>query len=88
MLDKQIDDDSVPLSFADPVLPAEEVAEAIYRAAVEKPDEIMVPSFRGRTLKLASLSPGVLRRMLPGAEKRGRARQAELRAKRESDRDS
>jgi short-subunit dehydrogenase len=84
MLAKQVDDDSVPLSFSDPALTAEDVAAAIYRAAVERPDEIMVPSFRGKTLKLASLSLGVLRRMLPGAEKRGRARQAELRAERGS----
>jgi short-subunit dehydrogenase len=82
MLDKQVDDDSVALSFSDATLTAEQVAEAIYRAAVDRPDEIMVPSFRGKTLKLASLSLGMLRRMLPGAEKRGRARQAELRAKR------
>ena len=88
MLDKQIDEDSVPLSFSDPTLTAAQVAEAIYRAAVERPDEIMVPSFRGKTLKLASLSLGTLRRMLPGAEKRGRARQAALRAKRNTPRSS
>jgi len=82
MLDKQIDDDSVSLSFSDATLTAGEVAEAIYRAAVKRPDEIMVPSFRGKTLKLASLSQGLLRRMLPGAKKRGRQRQAELRARR------
>jgi short-subunit dehydrogenase len=82
MLDKQIDDDSVSLSFSDATLTAGQVAEAIYRAAVEKPDEIMVPPFRGKTLKLASVSQGILRLMLPSAMKRGRKRQAQLRAMR------
>jgi NAD(P)-dependent dehydrogenase (short-subunit alcohol dehydrogenase family) len=82
MLAKQVGDDSVPVSFADAPVTAEAVAEAILTAAIERPDEIFVPSFRGRTLKLASLSSALLRRMLPGAEQRGRERQAKLRTER------
>jgi short-subunit dehydrogenase len=82
MLASQVDDDAVPLSFADEPLPPERVAEAIYRAAMDRPDELLVPAFRGRTLKLASLFPGVLRSMIPGAEKKGRERQAALRKSR------
>jgi NAD(P)-dependent dehydrogenase (short-subunit alcohol dehydrogenase family) len=85
MLAKMIDDDSVPVVFSDPVLSAATVAEAIYRAAEGRPAEMMVPWFRGTTLKLASLSRGILRLMLPGAEKRGRERQAALRAERTID---
>jgi NAD(P)-dependent dehydrogenase (short-subunit alcohol dehydrogenase family) len=82
MLEIQIDDDSVPLSFAEEPVPPERVVEAIWRASVDRPAEIMVPSFQGRYLKVAGLYPGLLRRMLPAAEKRGRERQAKLRAAR------
>jgi NADP-dependent 3-hydroxy acid dehydrogenase YdfG len=72
MLRQQIASDAATLSFADPSLTAEQVAEAILRAAAEKPREILLPAARGEFLRVAGAFPGIVRRMIGSAQARGR----------------
>lgn len=79
MWQKQIDDDAAALSFADRVLEADEVARAIYRAGLKKPREIMIPAFKGGSLKFVGAFPAFMARVLTGVEKKGRKAMEELR---------
>jgi NADP-dependent 3-hydroxy acid dehydrogenase YdfG len=72
MLRQQISSDAAALSFADKSLTAEQVAEAVLRGARDKPREILLPAARGELLRVAGVFPGVVARMVRGAEARGR----------------
>ncbi len=80
MLAKQVDDDAAALSFSDKPLAPQSVAQAILKAAEEQPREILVPPVRGNLLRLAGAFPGIVNRMFPAAQRRGRAELARRRA--------
>ncbi len=79
MLARQIDDDMAALSFADSPIPAVAIAQAVLRAMVTRPREVLVPAARGRLLSIAGLFPGLVARMLPLAWRRGRRQLDRLR---------
>ena len=72
MLRQQIGSDAATLSFADAALTAEQVADAVWRAAEEQPSEILLPKARGELLRLAGTFPAIVKRLIGGAEARGR----------------
>lgn len=82
MWQKQIHDDAAALSFADAILEPEQVAEAILRAATKRPREIMIPAFKGGSLKVFGNFPGFMARMLAMAEKTGRKKMQRMREER------
>jgi len=72
MLRQQIGSEAATLSFADAALTAEQVADAVWCAAQEQPSEILLPRARGEFLRIGGVFPGIVRRLLGGAEARGR----------------
>ena len=52
-------------------MPPRKVAEAIIRASVKKPHEILLPPGKGAFLRFFGLFPGLVRKTLPAGLKRG-----------------
>ncbi|MDP3940488.1 MAG: SDR family oxidoreductase [Deltaproteobacteria bacterium] len=78
MLRQQYGIDASALSFSSPAMQPGEVAEAILRAARERPLEILIPAFQGAQLRLAGIFPRIVRLMKAGAEARGRKAMSKL----------
>ena len=71
MIEELSRDDSAASVFASHPMPARKVAEAIIRAAVDKPYEILLPRYQGFFLRFCGLFPGMLRGSLSRGRKKG-----------------
>ncbi|MFQ5503194.1 MAG: SDR family oxidoreductase [Planctomycetota bacterium] len=71
MLRDQVGHDSNAVSFASRALTPQQVAEAIYSAAEERPAEILLPRIQGKALRFAGVLPGVVRMISRQAERQG-----------------
>ncbi len=80
MLRRQIDKDSNAIAFADTLLTPEQVAEAIYRAARDKPRELLIPRWQGAALRVVGANSGLVANLVTIAEKRGLKRLRVLRS--------
>lgn len=74
--------DEASLSFANPALPPEVVAEAVLRALRSGPAEVLVPAGGGLAARIAAAFPRLLLRILPFLRRSGARRMARLRAER------
>lgn len=72
MLRQQIGADSNAIAFAGRPLRADEVAEAIWRAARRRPREILLPRAGGLGARLLGVCPALLARVTPRVERAGR----------------
>lgn len=68
--------------LSQPMISAEEVAEAVLRCATERIDEIALPRRSGRLATMAYLMPEFARRITPVLQKRGARNKAALLARR------
>jgi len=64
-------EDSAALVFSSTPMPVSRAAEAVIRASVDRPYEILLPPFRGFFMRFFGLFPGLLRRMLSRGYKKG-----------------
>ena len=71
MLRQQVGQDSCALAFSEASVTPEQVADAIHRAAKEKPLEILVPRWPGAALRFIGVMPRLLRAITHRAEKKG-----------------
>lgn len=71
MLEDLSKDDSAVVVFTQPPMPARKMAEAIVRAAVDKPHEILLPAYQGFFLRFLGLFPGFMKRTISAGKKRG-----------------
>ncbi len=71
MLRQQIGQDSCALAFSEASVTPEQVADAIHRAAEEKPLEILVPRWPGAALRFIGVMPRLLRSITRRAEQKG-----------------
>jgi short-subunit dehydrogenase len=72
MLEVQVGQDSAVLSFAEPTLQPERIAEAILRAAERGSKEVIIPSVKGFFSRILGVFPGLLSRALASQWERGR----------------
>jgi short-subunit dehydrogenase len=70
--------------LSQPMISAEEVAEAVLRCAEERIEEIALPRRSGRLATMAYLMPDFARKITPVLEKRGKRNKAALLARRRS----
>ncbi|MER5791400.1 SDR family NAD(P)-dependent oxidoreductase [Streptomyces sp. NPDC001980] len=78
MLAQEMADPSCAISFAEKSYAPEQIAEAVVDAVVTKPVEVVFPPFAGRLQRIAGVFPGLMRRVLPVAEARGRRQRDRL----------
>ena len=71
MLRHQIPHDSNAVSFASRPLTAQQVAEAIYRAAERRSSEVLLPRLQGHALRFAGAVPSLARLLARIAERQG-----------------
>lgn len=64
-------EDSSAFVFIRTTMPVDKVAEAVIRAAVDKPYEILLPPFTGFFVRFFGSFPGLVRRTLPRGYKKG-----------------
>jgi NADP-dependent 3-hydroxy acid dehydrogenase YdfG len=81
MLRQQVGADSNALAFAARALTAEAVAEGIWRAAAQRPRELLLPAGGGLGAKLLGAFPGLLAFATPRIARTGRSALARLRAR-------
>jgi short-subunit dehydrogenase len=72
MLEKQVGQESAVLSFAEPTLQPERIAEAIYNLAVTGRDEAIIPPLKGFFSRIVGIFPGFLNKALGSQWDRGR----------------
>jgi 3-oxoacyl-[acyl-carrier protein] reductase len=72
MLEDLGKDDKALVVFTQKPMPARKMAEAIVRAAEKKPHEILLPGLMGAFLRIIGLFPGLLKRSMPSALKKGK----------------
>jgi len=72
MLEKQVGEDAAVLSFAEPTLKPEQVAEAILRLAENGKKEVIIPSLKGFFSRFVGVFPGFLSSALRGQWGRGK----------------
>lgn len=80
MLRQQIGADSNAIAFAGRPLTPEQVAEGIWRAAVRRPRELLLPAAGGLGARLLGAFPALLALVTPHVERAGRAALRRLRA--------
>lgn len=71
MVEQLARDDKAVVVFSEKPMPPRKVAEAIIRASVKKPHEILLPPGKGAFLRFFGLFPGLVRKTLPAGLKRG-----------------
>ncbi|MGH8160244.1 MAG: SDR family oxidoreductase [Rhodanobacter sp.] len=81
MLEQELRDDSAVLAFTEKSVTADFVAQTILRAIETRPHEVVMPWAFGRFLRMFGANTSIMRRMIDGAEKKGRRLQAIRRAK-------
>lgn len=78
MLDQEMADPSSAIAFAEKSYAPERIAEAVVDAVTAKPVEVVFPPFAGRFQRIAGVFPGLMRRVIPIVEAKGRRRRERL----------
>jgi len=73
MVEQLAQDDEAAVVFTEKPMPPRKMAEAIIRAAVKKPHEILLPRGKGALLRFFGLFPGIVGKSMPEAIKQGKA---------------
>ncbi len=73
MMEELGKDDNALIVFNETPMPAMKIAEAIIRAAEEKRHEILLPPMKGALLRFVGLFPGLLKKSMPAALKKGKS---------------
>jgi NADP-dependent 3-hydroxy acid dehydrogenase YdfG len=79
MWHQQIHHDAAALSFADTIIEPEVVADEIYKAAEDRPREVLVPKFKGVAAKMVGSFPNFQARVLTKQFQIGKQKQEAMR---------
>ncbi len=79
MWQRQIDYDAAALSFADTIIEPEVIADAVYKAAEERPREIMIPKLKGVAVKMVGSFPNFQARVLAKQFQNGKKKLEQMR---------
>lgn len=78
MLVQEMADPTSAIAFAEKSYAPERIAEAVVDAVASRPVEVVFPPFAGRVQRIAGVFPGLMRRVIPLVEAKGRRQRERL----------